>query len=689
MKSTDSSHRLTARALLAAMVAIFLFLVFRNSGLGPSVLGDEWSYSLYSRLLPFSRAQVPSFLYYLIYRSSNVCGTEFASCARMLNAGFFVMAAPFMLLVARRHMHLGLALLLTVATLLSPLSTYTAFFMPEAMYFFMFWVLAWLVLEAAPRACAINGLMTGGFLGAMCLVKLHAVFLLGGYCLYLFSMMLLSRGAGMFRITMQGIASAVAAFFVVRLGVGYLLAGSNGLHLLGGLYGAQVNSSFSHPDLKLLLHYGAQSALGHTLALVVLYAVPLACLFQLRRLPAGDDSSPESDRQRLMAFSMAMLFVLVAVTVYFTANVPDGNPLEALQRLHMRYYSFALPLLYVVAGACSRDDTSIRSGGSLRYLIAAMIVGGLYIYAWRNQLHGFTPNRIDSPEIHGVLVDHHFFNIMAALGLGCLVSWLINRQLGSILYVVFFVPIFALGASSYVDNEAAQRKIPDTYDTAARTVHDLLPASRRTGIALFGDNIFGLVQANFELDSADAKDIVLYPGQAIEAANLPAGSQWALVIGTHAMGVPTTAVQKFGDFVLYRLVTPLAIDFRDIDTTLASVHGLSGIEDFGRWSDAEEVVLHMAEPLPASVNLSLTAAAYGPNIGKPFIVTLGNEQQTFTLTDVVQTVRIQFHNPAGLDMLRISVPAPTSPRSLGKSSDDRRLGIALSSLKIESSSQSP
>jgi hypothetical protein len=210
------------------------FLVFRNGGLGPSVLGDEWSYSLYSRLLPFSQAQIPSFLYYLVYRSSNVCGVEFASCARVLNAGFFVLAAPFVFLVARRHMHPGLALLLTLATLLSPLSTYTAFFMPEAMYFFMFWMLAWLVLMVARRASTINGMLVGSLLGAMCLVKLHAVFLLAGYCFYLLSVMLLTRGGMMMRATMRGMATAVAAFFAVRLGGGYLLAGSKDLHLLGG-----------------------------------------------------------------------------------------------------------------------------------------------------------------------------------------------------------------------------------------------------------------------------------------------------------------------------------------------------------------------------------------------------------------------------------------------------------------------
>jgi len=682
MNPNDSSQRLAPRVLLAAMAAIFLYLVFRNSGLGPSVLGDEWSYSRDSRLLPFSQADIPSYFYFLIYRSTTMCGMDFADCARVLNAGFFVMAGPFMFLVARRCMHRGLAVWLTVAVLLSPFSAYTAFFMPEAMYFFLFWVLAWLVLVAAPRPTARTGLMTGCLLGAMCLVKLHAIFLLGGYGLYLLLLMTLTRGKWAWYASCQCMLVAFATFFVVRFGGGYLLAGRDGLHLLGGLYGSQFNHSFSHPAPEQLLHYGAHSAAGHIMALALLCAVPLACLSQLHRLPAIDDPSQESFRQRLLMFSVAILFTLVAVTVYFTANVPDGSPLEALQRLHMRYYSFAVPLLYLVGGAWSGKAQSYERRGSWRPLVAMLLVGGLYVCAWRHHLDGFVPNRIDSPELHGLLASHHFSNVMGALGLACLLFWLISRQLGSILYSLLFLPLFALGASFYVNSETVQRKNPDIYDTSARTARDLLPPSQRMGVVMFGDDIFKLVQANFQLDLPDTRNVVLKTGQSIEIADIPAGGRWALVVGQHAMHAPSVSAQNFGGYALYQLAVPLTIDFRDSRDTLAGAEGLSGVEEFGRWSNADQVVLHLVKPLPASVSLSLTAAAYGPNVGKPFIARLGEEQQTFTLADTAQTIQLQFHNPPGLDLLKISIPAATSPQSLGKSIDNRRLGMALSSIRI-------
>ena len=688
MPVSNPARQTVTRTLLAAMVAIFLFLVFRNSGLGPSVLGDEWTYSLYTRLLPLSQAQLPSFLYFLIYRSSNMCGPDFMGCVRVLNAAFFVAAAPFIFMLARRYMQAGLALLLTLASLLGPVSTYTAFFMPEAMYFFLFWVFAWLVLAVAPRASTRHGLIVGALLGAICLVKLHAVFLLAGYAGYLLATMLLTRGRWLLRETLQCMVLAVAAFFAVRLGVGYLIAGRHGLDLLGGVYSAQADSHFRHPDLGSLLHYGARSLFGHGLALVLLYAVPLACMFQLRRIPGGDGDPVQVERQRLMMFSLAMIAVLVAVTVYFTANVPDGNPLEALRRLHLRYYDFALPLLYLVAGAWLRDDTKPTRIHALQHATAVLIVGGLYVFALYYHFRGFAPNRIDSPELYGAVVDQHFFHVLGAMGLGIMVMWAISHRLGTALYAWLFVPVFALGAAHFVANGAAQRQVPDTYDTAARTVHALL-SPQRSGVVIFGDDIFKLAQAEFQLDAADTTIVPLQPGQAIDAGELPPGKRWVLVIGAHAMLAAASSAQHFGGFSLYQLQVPLLIDFSRNNPDLAAASGLSGIEDFGRWSDADEALLQFTRPLPPSVEVRLTAAAYGPNAGKPFTLTLGTETQTFILGDAAQTITLHFHNPPGIDRLRIAVPDPTSPLALGKSSDNRRLGIALSRLELTPAAKQP
>lgn len=681
MSASDSSRQLVLYTLATAIVGIFLLLVFRNSGLGPSVLGDEWSYSLYSRLLPLSKAQIPSFLYFLTYRSSNLCGADFMGCVRVLNAGFFVAAAPFLFMLARRYMQPVLALVLTLASLLGPVSTYTAFFMPEAMYFFLFWVFAWLVLAVATPTSSRSGLLVGALLGIMCLVKLHAVFLLAGYVGYLLMVLALTRGHRSFRATLLCIFATVTAFFVARLILGYFIAGRQGLDLLGGFYAAQANSNFRHPDLGSVLHYGIRSLWGHGMALVLLYAVPLTCVFKLRRIPAGIDDPLSGDRQRLLIFGIAVLSALVAATVYFTANVPDGNPVQALRRLHMRYYDFALPLLYLIAGAWTRAEVTPSRYRALRHVLSVLFIGGLYAFATYHHLGGYAPNRIDAPEVYGLVVNRHFFHVLSAMGLGIMALWAMSEQLGTNLYVWLFVPVLALGSSHYVASETAQRRNPDTYDTAGQVVRAMLPL-QRSGVVVFGDDIFKLAQTEFQLDAADTSIVSLQPGQAVAASDLPPGKQWVVVIGVHPLHVPAASVQHFAGFSLYRLQTPFHIDFSRDSADLTAAQGLSGIESFGRWSDADDVVLQFDRPLPPSATLQFIAAAYGPNVGKPFSMTVGSETQDFTLGDVKKTVTLRFHNPPGTTSLRIRVPAATSPMQLGRSSDPRRLGIALSSLDV-------
>jgi hypothetical protein len=46
------------------------------------------------------------------------------------------------------------------------------------------------------------------------------------------------------------------------------------------------------------------------------------------------------------------------------------------------------------------------------------------------------------------------------------------------------------------------------------------------------------------------------------------------------------------------------------------------------------------------------------------------------------TIKIAIDNPQRLSRLNILVPIPSSPKSLGQGTDDRRLGIGIESLQI-------
>jgi hypothetical protein len=131
------------------------------------------------------------------------------------------------------------------------------------------------------------------------------------------------------------------------------------------------------------------------------------------------------------------------------------------------------------------------------------------------------------------------------------------------------------------------------------------------------------------------------------------------------------------------------IDFSQarLSPAIHAIKGLSGREQWGRWSDADvhpQVEIRFRDPLPARGSLALTARAFGPNVGQPMRVRIGRHETEFRFdaqdTTAVATYALQ-QAPQSLEILP---PHPTPPRELGASQDPRRLGIGLVRLTITS-----
>jgi hypothetical protein len=111
--------------------------------------------------------------------------------------------------------------------------------------------------------------------------------------------------------------------------------------------------------------------------------------------------------------------------------------------------------------------------------------------------------------------------------------------------------------------------------------------------------------------------------------------------------------------------------------------GLSFAEPWGTWSAEKNVSFEFAAPLPETFDLHVTAHALGPNSGKPVTITVGKQSRTITIgaEDTRQTVR--FSNVLDASTLVITVPQPTTPKSLGWGDDERTLGIGFKQIQIE------
>ena len=133
--------------------------------------------------------------------------------------------------------------------------------------------------------------------------------------------------------------------------------------------------------------------------------------------------------------------------------------------------------------------------------------------------------------------------------------------------------------------------------------------------------------------------------------------------------------------------TPLRV-IRMGSTTLTSglaSTGLGGPEPWGRWTDGDRVTLRFAAGLPADgFRLMLEMnPAFGPVQGTEIVVTVGSTTRIFAAPTNAGVVTLDF--PPGLegaDTIALDIAHAQSPKSLGLSDDNRRLGLALVRIEI-------
>ena len=117
------------------------------------------------------------------------------------------------------------------------------------------------------------------------------------------------------------------------------------------------------------------------------------------------------------------------------------------------------------------------------------------------------------------------------------------------------------------------------------------------------------------------------------------------------------------------------------------VSGLSYVEPWGRWSDANlqpQVRIEYGAPLPARFRLLLTARAFGPNARQPVTVQVGDRRQQVMIGEQQSSVELEVNNPDGARTLVITPPQPVeSSEGLTDGFVARQLGIGLVSLQIQ------
>jgi len=683
--ASSNERRLWPTALALALAGITWLLYLRHAGLQPTVFADEWYYSKMSRLMPLADSMLPSWLYLWLFRASSACGDGFLECVRIGNLAFFMGAAPFVYLIARRYCGQPAAFLVAVLSTVAPLNSYVAYFMPEAMYYFGFCVLSWVALQGRDWRPSGQALACGAVLGLMSLVKVHALFLLPSLCLYL----LLdnhARGGGWL---LRGLAMAVLAVvtaFALKFGLGWVFAGKAGLTIFGYFYESTRLAS----DRLALLVAATVSARGHLMTLALMYALPLALLvcaplgYLLRG--RGERDPADARRHLLHLYTILMLGAAAGLAIVYTAGLHVPGSREGF-RLHMRYYNFVFPLLLVVAAAsmAGRDTPRTALPAWLRWGAAALLA--LVLVVALSRLQGYTMNVVDGPDVYGFNLAGRGFRLVLALQLLVLLAWAARLRAAPLLYLCLALPAAYFVSQVGLERQLASTRPATPTDVAARYVHAVVPPNERSQVVIVGVDLSLMIRAQFHLDHPDSTTMMLDFGP-VHEYQLPLNKKWMLLLGDYQVPDYLTVVERTPWWTFVRLPDPEPVVSRVALATppdpaiIARVEGLSKLEPWGRWSEGKRVMFHYAQPLPQRIGLVLSARAYDVNASLPFKVTVGGQTREFKVGWHQQEIGLHFDTGGDARTVEIEVPQPVSPAERGNPGDTRKLGIGIGEIVI-------
>ena len=702
--------------LVGLTAIIFVLILIRDAGLYPHVFADEYSYSKFSRLLPLASSEISNYLYLFIFGVTNICGDGFLGCARILNALFFVFSAPFIYFTARRVSSKTVSTLILISVLIDPINTYTAYFMPEAMYFFCFWVLAWWILGIQTLTSRIKWMVAGVLIALCSLTKPHGMFLLFPVGFYILGLRFekLMGWRVLFQILLITTLTAIGLKFIL----GFLLAGKAGLTIFGVTYENTVVDFFKsifqswielstnqHPNtsavesekfaiiesthadgLVKLISLIAINLYGQLLAAALLLGLPLI-IGLTNLLPKRNFKLTPLDilARRYSFFALTTLFSLIITSAVFSGLSVFSYGGE-IYRLQARYYNFVFPLFFMVVASSTQTQSLVRNSW-YRIIIATSILV-LMALAVLIYLHPYQPTVIDTPELYGLFRVKWVFYIFSFGFFSLGIYWIWCQLRASQLYMYYALPIFMVVVSLIANQNLRLKMISDQFDKAGIIAKKLLSKEEISDLVVVGENPIELSRILFYLDNPKValQKVNLSSAYTLEQLHL-SGKSSALVMGGQIVSDQIENQRNLGQFSIVGGHGEIDINFELSHWKPPEISGAYGLhlppESWGTWSIGQVVRLTLAKSLPKNYVVKLQVRAFGSNVAKKFILKTQGFEKPFSVSSEFEELTIRVNGSEGGNWIEIVVPVPQSPKSQNLGDDDRLLGIALKNIQIE------
>jgi len=487
------------------------------------VLIDEYSYVLDAHYREFSETRYPNHLFQLVFSSTKACGEEFYSCARDLNA-LFVVGSAIVLYFLARHISSNnkmLGAVAAVAGLFGSLGTYTAYFMPEAIFnFFMILFFFGLIRFGNSRNLLV-WILLGVALSIASLAKPHAFFVVPALVIFIFLWTRAANPRYLLLFTLR-IAIFGSSLVGMKFLLGFLIAGEKGLSIFG-LYGT-VESATGLAATTLVQNSGLD-AIGTSwgqaimMTMVLGVSLPVSILGLLASF-AKNQSTFEANRVRsLVGIS---LLNMMAVSALFEAWM------GLFTWMHTRYYSYLIPLFVLVLIEAYRHS-HLDSHKKLKLVVVA-IFSTLGVVSLVTAGMPYGANWIDAPDFRTHIDNPVLSSIFIIASLGLAIAWIWETKKVMVAAVVLTLVSFVFSGSyisTFLQNSFGN---DSSFDHLGRVMRDYITQEELDRTVLVGDNNTTMERALFSALTGSAAAI-LAPAEGVSVEELDPGVAWVVRVG--------------------------------------------------------------------------------------------------------------------------------------------------------------
>ena len=639
-------------AIAVSSALAFWFLTARVVGIQVSVLADEYLYVLDAHYKGLDEATYPNYLFQWIYSSTKLCGTEFYSCARSINAFFVIFGAIFIYLLAKKiGRSKWLGAVAAIAAILGSYGTYTAYFMPEAIFNGLMMVFFWSLIRFGKSDNLLVWAGIGTSLAVASLAKPHGLFVVPAIVIFVVLWTRASKDNWLIPAVIRSFVF-VGAVVGSKFLFGYLLAGERALSLFG-MYGTLESvAQTATTTITASADQGTSvffTAWGQVLMIAMILGLSLPLAIHGLILSLKKDANLIEVVKYRALIGLLLISLLPVIAVF-----ESWQDLGIL--MHTRYYSYLIPLAFIalIEGVVNAEPKIWK--WSKYGAVAAFL--GLSSVNLLTAAMPYSTNWVDAPDfrMHIDISTFSSFTIVIAVGASLVWLWKVRVAMVIVLLIAIVSATFTGAHNTNFLRVAFGNQ--SAYDHVARILNSFLPREESDRVFMVG-NLELLQRTVFSAltGSAEIRPSV----ETLDKSDVDPSRSWVIAFEEQTVtgfDEPTIVGQGFRMYSMdpNNLLSPRT-------TTIEGFTGTCPEASQQSWACGKELKLTFLSPFSANATVDMIFEVSEWAAGKELEFSLGGSAFVGQFDQGLSSALLRFTNSAPSESMTIRIVSPVAEDS--------------------------